>query len=946
MIKEKIIFILLFLGGIFNLFSQTKSEELFLKEAKESGKKNEFRKAADLCLKGLKLNSDNLNLTEYLGKSYLELGKLDSARYLLRRVVDYKDKNSVALKYLINTEYESKRYSSAVCYINELLEEVPYDKKLWLKKINIYNDMGNDIEAFKLIKRLKNIFPKDEKINNTYNAIYFKKGNEFVNKTKSGETNIILKKRLKENPKDRDVYLLLIKSELEEANDIGALKYVNKALGIYPKDKVFIKKKVGVLERLKRYDEALIYLEDKTVDKELLTIYKYLLREAKLLYKNRDIYELHKREYEVTKSKGKLIKLISLAISRSYYSEAIFYIKKGLKKDYKDKDLLALQLHLYDKSNDKVNYEKLLDKLHQLYPNYSDFKEKYDRLSYERGKTALLMKQFPTALKEFVYLKETPDYKNLALYNMSTIYDLQKDYDKALVIVDRLVAIDPQQKDVYYFKKASLYEKKGEYEKALAISKMLYEKEPESIQYKNLFTSISESYITFLMRNKQYDKALEVISEIISLRSTPVLYNHAINAALAIKDYERAIAFAEIAKETKTEDKNVLLKLAYVYTKSKKYDKSIALLTFLHKKYQYDNEIRNSLAEVLYLKGKSLEKEGDIVTAIKFYMASVAKGDKKNPAINSLSNLYLQKKEPKKLIKLIDSLQVVNKGNDKLPYKKGLAYEQLKKYDSAFFYLKQHNPSLKEHSIWSNKLKKLKFKSLKNQLDFSYTTNTSDLESLKSDVGSLRYTRFGIKNSFFAELNNVSRNEAMALQLNVGWFHTFSKTIYGKFNYAISNKIFPNHRLGVSIFKSFKNDYELEVGGRYNFFKEERKIITGIIGLSKVIDDFWLNAKLFVLSDTTGKLQNNIVLQSRYFVNETDYVSLMASTGTTPFDENLDFQNNTFYSLVNSMYGGGYFKQINEKMVIGLHLNKYAFEVTDGKFQDQTSILFVLKTKF
>lgn len=946
MIKEKITFILLFWGLIFNLFSQTKNEEFFLQEAKESGKRNEYRKAADFCIKGLKLNSDNLDLKEYLGKSYLELSELDSARYLLRKVVDYKDQNSAALRYLINTEYQSKRYSSAVCYINELLETVPYDKKLWVKKISIYNDMGNTEEAFRLIKRLKRIFPKDEKVNNTYNYLYLKKGNKLIKKNKAEEAKVLFEKLLKENPKDKNIYLLLIKNELEDGNNGAALNYVEKALRIYPKNKQLIQKKVGLLESLNKYNEALMYLEKKKADKDLLPLYKYILGKAKVFYKYSDIYELQKKEYEITRSKNKLIKLVSLAINRSYYSEAAFYIKEGLKYNVNDKDLLALQLRLYDKSKDKGNYEKLLDKLHKLYPNYADFKEKYDRLSYERGKRALFLKEYASALKEFIYLREVPDYRILGLHNLFTIYERQKKYDKAEVIIDRLIVINPEQKDDYLLKKANLYKNVGKYEEALAISKMLYEKQPEAIQYQNLFTEVSESYVSFLMKHKEYDSVLEVISEVIPLKSTPTLNNQAINAAVAVKDYQRAIAFAEIAKETKTQDKDILFKLANIYAKTKKYDNAIELLTFLHKKNRYDDKIKNSLVEVLYLKGKSLEVAGDIAEAMKFYTTSARIGDKNNPAVNSLSNLYLYKKEPKKLIKLVDSLEGLNKVNEKLWNKKGLAFEHLKKYDSAFFYLKKHNPSLKDYKAWNNKLKKLKFKSLKNQLDFSYTTNTSDFENLKSDIGSLRYTKFGVKNSFFAELNNISRNQSMSLQLNIGWFHTFSKTIYGKFNYAISDKIFPNHRIGASVFKSFKNDYELEVGGRFSFFNKNRKIVTGIVGVSKIIDNFWLNAKLFVLSDITGKLQNNILLQSRYFVNETDYLSLMVSIGSTPFDENLDFQNNTFYSSINSMYGAGYFKQVNQKLVIGLHLNKYNFKVSDNKFLDQTSILFVLKTRF
>ncbi|TCI84466.1 YaiO family outer membrane beta-barrel protein [Tenacibaculum sp. M341] len=945
--KRKIILLpILYFIFTYNSFSQTENETTYLEKAQRLVQKKEYRKAADACLSGLKITPENLDLKEYLGKSYLELGKLDSARYILRKVVETKEKNKTALKHLINTEYISKRFSSAICYVNELLEQVPYDKQLWLRKINIYNDMGNTEEAFNTVKRLKSIFPKDIVVNNTYNELYLKRGDTLLNGATINNSKSIYESLLNENPNDKDTYLLLVKDELSQGNKLAALNYIEKGLRVYPKDKDFIKKKVGILESLNRYNEALVYLENKKQDKELFNLYLYILNKAKGYYKNQDVYELQKKEYTVTGNKKELAKLVDMAIAKGLHSEALYYINQGLKRNENDIQILALKLNLYKASKDNNNYEKLLDQLHKVHPNHSDFKEKYNRLAYNRGKSALLVKEYTPALKEFSYLSTESDYKLLALENMLTIYQQQKRHQKALELIEKLTVLNPEKTDRYLFKKATIYQQQKKYNDALAIAKKLLTENPDIIEYENLFSGISEAYVADLMKNKQYKKALEVITEVITLKSTPYLHNQAIIAAIAIKDYERAIAFAEIAKETNTDDKQTLLKLAEVYLKTKEHDKAIDLLTFLHKSYPFDGKIKASLAKALFLKGAELEQQQNVDLALKYYLKSIEIGDKENPAIHSVADMYLRKKEPKKLVTLFNQLEKEEKVNKQLWYKKGVAFELLKQPDSALYYFEKHTPTLKDYEAWNHKLNSLTYASLKNQLDFSYTNNQSDFNNLKSNIGSIRYTRFTPKNSFFAEVNHISRNEEVALQLHLGWFHTLSKTLYTRISYAISDQIFPNHKITASVFKSLKNDFELEVGAQLIFFNESNNILTGVLGASKTIDDFWLNAKLFLVASGNNTVRNNILLQSRYFVNNSDYVSLMVSTGSTPFDENLDFQNGAFYNLTNTMYGAGYYKQINKKLVVGAQLNQFSFKTTDDQFLNQTGLFFVLKTKF
>ncbi|MDV7392419.1 tetratricopeptide repeat protein, partial [Arthrospira platensis SPKY1] len=147
-------FIFLFIGINSSLAQRSTSDELFTLAKIEGNQKGNFEKAANYCEQALKIAPLDMDIKEYLGKCYMELGQLELARITLLDVLDKSPKRVDARHYLVNIESQTERYSSAVCYVNELLEITPYSKTLWMKKINLYSKMGNQIEAHRATKRL------------------------------------------------------------------------------------------------------------------------------------------------------------------------------------------------------------------------------------------------------------------------------------------------------------------------------------------------------------------------------------------------------------------------------------------------------------------------------------------------------------------------------------------------------------------------------------------------------------------------------------------------------------------------------------------------------------------------------------------------------------------------------------------------------------------------
>ncbi|AUX18890.1 hypothetical protein AQ623_11855 [Flavobacterium columnare] len=110
--------------------------------AKKYFKKQEWQKAKDIIEEGLKQDETDSNLRMLLGRYYYVKKDFQNARYHLVKSLQYDKTNFDAKQLLVNVEMNSKHYSSAICYINELLEVNPYWKQLWIKKIEIYRLQG------------------------------------------------------------------------------------------------------------------------------------------------------------------------------------------------------------------------------------------------------------------------------------------------------------------------------------------------------------------------------------------------------------------------------------------------------------------------------------------------------------------------------------------------------------------------------------------------------------------------------------------------------------------------------------------------------------------------------------------------------------------------------------------------------------------------------------
>ena len=155
------IMLFLFVTGVYafnNLLSDDiQTPDYYASHARSLFERGKWAEGKQYVDEGLKYYPETNDLNELNGCYYFHQKDYDNARYFLIVAVRDNPQNVRAKQMLVNVEEQTGNYSSAICYVNELLEINPYWQGLWRKKIGLFRLQGNDVEADRLLKRLHQI---------------------------------------------------------------------------------------------------------------------------------------------------------------------------------------------------------------------------------------------------------------------------------------------------------------------------------------------------------------------------------------------------------------------------------------------------------------------------------------------------------------------------------------------------------------------------------------------------------------------------------------------------------------------------------------------------------------------------------------------------------------------------------------------------------------------
>lgn len=930
--------------------SQDSSDEYFTL-ARAEGSKGNFAKAASYCEKGLKKSPLDMDIKEYLGKCYMELGQLEKARTTLLDVLKQSPRRVDARHYLINIETQSKRYYSAVCYANELLEITPYSKGLWLKKISLYQLMDNRVEANRSAKRLYQIFPDDIEVRDMYNNI-LKDDAMRLAKGKNLESAVDqYEKILDVSPTDTEAYLNLINAYIKLGNYSAALSVADRGLQTLPNSNPIFDKKIGLLDETNEYQRAITLTEEKLKRGESAhyrSLLNYLVEKAARHYKNADPYVLYKRIYDQNPSNAEAFNFIlSTSITRGYYDEAEALLKKALKSNPNSKDLLSKQLYVYEAQK---NWEKIgntVEKLYALYPNDLDIKEKYNTWVFQKAKMDFNEQNYKESLWGFLKVSETPEYKRYANQYIFSIYVAQKSYSDALKLINSMISRYPNESQ-YILNKIDLFMTMEDYAAAYEMAKDFKTKNPQSLEYVHMANTASLSYIKYLNKVEDFEKVKMVTDELIATDPLNIeAYQYGIGARVAMKQYDEALAYIQKSLQFYPKSKEIQLKLAGVYSAAGNHEEATGVLKALHREYPYNDSLRNNLVEEMLLYAKITDEKGEFEKSKSIYNEVRIISPQDTSAPIKLTNILIEENALARSMEIIDSALIYHKDYPDLLYQKGLIYEKMGNFKLAREYHSRYMNPLTKSEQNQERLDYLDGKQLKNQVNLSYLNVNTDSTQLNTSIATVEYLRqINKNNAIIARVNYAARKTGVGIQGELDWYHTFKSKSSFIASAGVANQYFPEFKASVSYFQPLSKTWQAEIGGRYARLRDDRNFFTGIVGLEKTFDKVWLNAKVFLMGDGTD-YYHNLLAQSKFYMrNDRNYIVAMASLGTAPEDQRLDFQINTFTSYVNTMVGAGYFHYINSRTSIGAQGNWYNFKMTKTSYINQYNVFLTVRTKF
>lgn len=926
------------------------SDDYFAMAKKEGNEKNNFKKAAEYCEKASELAPHDMDIQEYLGKCYMELGHLDKARIVLLEVLQKSPKRVDSRHYLLNIDIQQKRYASAVCYANELLEITPYSKTLWFRKIDLYHLMDNTIEANRETRRLYQIFPEDEEIRRMYNNV-LKDDARRMNKT--GDITNAVKQyedALRINKRDQESYLNLINLYIRSGNFQSALATADRGLNELPGNKAILDKKISVLEALHEYPRAMDIVQaqmrkgDNGYYRQLM---KYLTAEAARHYKNSDPYELYGKLYEQDKSNIEAREYrLNTAISRGYFADAQEMLTPALKSDPNNKELLSKQLYVHESRHDKQGQRNIIERLYKLYPQDSDIRDKYDAITFDDAKAEFATGNYKGALPVFLRLSAHPVYGRPAGNYLYATYLAQKSYPRALEQINRLIDSYPGEQE-NILKKIDLLADMGNYEEAFFMADSFAKQNPGNDEYRYMLNDIGAEYIKQLIEKEDYG-TMKIVADTVLASGVKDLqaYNYAISARLLMADYAGAQALIQEALLQYPDNKELKLKEAGVYSQSGNHEKAVEVLRKLVAAYPYNSTYKNSLVEEMLLLGKQKEQNEEYKNALSIYNEILLiKPNDVNAALR-LAKLYMSRQEYIDAMLTVDKALTYNPENQDLIYLKGMIYEMQGDYKNARLWQGKYIPpahKLEEHREHLDYLEALM---LKNQAIISYLRATNDSASFSASVATFEYMRFERRNVYVARVNYAARATGTGVQGEIDWYHTFKDKSYILANAGIADRYFSDYKFGLSFYMPFRKTYEGELGARYAALPDGRNLVSGILGIAKTYTNVWLNARFTLLNDGED-MYHSIFAQSRFYMRDhKDYALAMASVGTVPEDQKLDFQTNTFLSYVNTMVGAGYFHYLSNRTLVGVMGNWYNFKVSEDLYLNQYNLFLTLRTKF
>ena len=889
--------------SMFNvIIAQDHLPSYYADRAKAYIQANGWNEAKREIEEGLVDYPDDPELRYLNGRFYYMTGRLNDARYNLIKAIQINDELYGAKRLLLDIEDETGHYTSAICYINELLEFQPYDRDLWRRKIGLYRKMNNDTEADNILERLSRIYPNDSIISNDLKNRRRLSSNTVLQKSNLEDAALNLEKWLELDPYNLEYYLMLANTYEQMGEFNHAIGACNRGLKMFPNNEQLVSKLSGLMSGQGLMTQALGIVRVLAPNSEL---YNYLLEELAADARLRDPYEIHARLYDETHNRDALTYLINASMIRGYFDDARQYLKEAISMEGRTPALLFKQYSLEKRLGNENEAVKIIEELYRLNPTDEETVEEYANVMLNLGNREMSLEDYTDANIHLAHAIETLPIEN----------------ESWPAAVSRRISCLGQ---------LDLYEEaKGLYINASTVDSI------NKPRYASAFEEVMGNRLRYLIENEQYSEALKEAQGFISvLPNSEVGLRTCINMSQTLNLEDLFQHYAELGIAAYPQEPYFITKQAVSLEHQKRYAEALELLN-----PPYVNE--------------------------EFALPLLS--NTRSGITQSWALELLKLKMPELAMQAVDSALVYDNQNKELLYTKGLIHEQLKEFDKAYeLQRRNYVPSNAEQQEFYQHMRYLKFSSLKNRVDASYTYAAYDSHkdeiSTRShlySIASVSYTRKGKKNAFTGQVNykgidgyhyeKIIEDESgqeqlyeehssggFGLEFMAQWERSLTKRLSATLNATASTKYFNKYGGNLTF------SYEMEKGWtpsiRLGYRRTAKTYLFmsdtdpeavdldsyNLFLLTPAIDKKWTDRVRTIMSVDLASMRSNLYynigLKGKLFINDDNIssVSLMAGVGSFP---ELTFFDQTALrdlSHTNAMVGFDLQYLFTENLYIGL----------------------------
>lgn len=798
------IILILFVSGVYavnGLFSEDiKSPDYYAVNVRAMFKQGQWEEGKRLLDEGLRYYTKTNELNELNGQYYYHHKDYDNARYYLIVACRDNPENVTAKQLLVKVEEETENYSSAICYINELLEINPYWRGLWRKKIGIFRLQGNHVEADRLLKRLHQIYPNDSTVQRDYAGSLEEK---FLRERKAGNRNAVIASLYdltEVMPDNEEYYLLLSNLLLQEGNVEEALEVAGRGASNMPRSSQLIVKKASILGSEGRYQEALAFVKSRMRYNRSATLarfYNHLLAEAANAAKMNDPYVLHGQLYANTGSSEALDYMLNTSITRGYNEDALYYLAEAKRRRGETPSLLYKEYMVYKRMGNVNKAYSLLNTLAAIDSTNTDVA---DELALNRLQQAGNLISDGLYSEALPYVKAAarhsydPDITASALNREYACYYEMRRYDEALAALDSMYAVDPNDMD-YFIRKSDILNRQGHAMEALDMLDSLMS---DSIDmelrpvYVSAYEEIAVPYIKGLIEDGASFLALSESSRLLAHNPSSVEgLQYAIGMSDLLGRHDTYDYYVDLARSIYPDRTDFIVKKAVSYSRNGEYERVVDMLHPWLEKYPHNEGIVGAYAENSELLAYRLIKEH----------------------------------QPDSALAVVDSALAFDAGNEALLMAKGVAYESMHEYDSAYHYQLKYTPGAEEAASFKRHLDGLESRSFKNEISAEYLQGRYGEADVLTSVATLSYTR-ELKNDdlLSARLNYAGRDGSAAgedpedqvpggvgVQLQASWTHAISSKWSLSLTGGVASRYFPDVMAEAKLEHYFDRDVTADV---------------------------------------------------------------------------------------------------------------------------------------